>query len=40
MMAAFVIAVRGTPFQALLLGVSAAVSHSILVWVLAVLALS
>ena len=40
MMAAFIVAVRGTPFQAVLLGVSAAVSHSIVVWVLALLALS
>ena len=35
MMAAFVIAVRGTVGQAVLLGLSAAVSHSIIVWVLA-----
>ncbi len=40
MMAAFIVAVRGTPFQAVLLGISAALSHSIVVWVLAVLALS
>ena len=40
MMAAFIVAVRGTPLQALLLGVSAAFSHSIVVWVLALLALS
>ncbi len=39
MIAAFVIAVRGTVAQAVLLGLSAAVSHSIVVWVLAVLAL-
>ena len=39
MMAAFIVAVQGTPFQALLLGVSAALSHSLIVWVLAVLAL-
>ena len=39
MMAAFIVAVRGTPLQALLLGVSAAFSHSIVVWVLAALAL-
>lgn len=31
-MAAFLIAVRGTPAQALLLGVSAAVGHTIVVW--------
>ena len=40
MMAAFIVAVRGTPLQALLLGVSAAFSNSIVVWVLALLALS
>ena len=39
MMAAFIIAVRGTVGQAVLLGLSAAVSHSIIVWVLAVAAL-
>ena len=40
MMAAFIVAVRGTPLQALLLGVSAAFSHSLVVWVLALLALT
>ena len=40
MMAAFIVAVRGTPLQAVLLGVSAAFSHSIVVWVMAVLALT
>ncbi len=40
MMAAFIVAVRGTPMQAVLLGVSAALSHSIVVWVMAVLALT
>ena len=35
MIAAFIVAVRGTALQAVLLGVSAAVSHSIIVWVLA-----
>ena len=40
MMAAFIVAVRGTPFQAILLGVSAALSHSIVVWAMAVLALT
>ena len=40
MMGAFIVAVRGTSLQALLLGVSAAFSHSIIVWVLAVLALT
>jgi nickel/cobalt exporter len=39
MMAAFIVAVRGTPFQAVLLGLSAALSHSIIVWLLAGLAL-
>ncbi len=40
MMAAFIVAVRGTPVQAMLLGVSAAFSHSLIVWVLALLALT
>ena len=40
MMAAFIVAVRGTPLQALLLGVSAALSHSIVVWAMALLALT
>jgi nickel/cobalt transporter (NicO) family protein len=39
MMAAFIVAVRGTIKQAVLLGVSAAVSHSLVIWVLAALAL-
>ena len=39
MMAAYVIAVRGTAFDAVLLGLSAAVSHSVVVWVLAILGL-
>lgn len=39
MMAAFIIAVRGTVGQAVLLGLSAAVSHTIIVWILALLAL-
>lgn len=39
LMAAFLIAVRGTTAQAVLLGVSAAVSHSLVVWVVALLAL-
>lgn len=39
MMAAFIVAVRGTPGQAALLGVSAALSHTVIVWVLALLAL-
>jgi nickel/cobalt transporter (NicO) family protein len=39
MMAAFIIAIRGTVGQAVLLGLSAAVSHSLVIWVLAALAL-
>ncbi len=39
MMAAFIIAVRGTIWQAVLLGLSAAISHSLLIWLLAALAL-
>lgn len=39
MMAAYFIAVHGTVKQAVLLGVSAAFSHSIIVWVLAMIAL-
>lgn len=35
MMAAFVIAVRGTIAQAVMLGVSAAISHSLVVWIVA-----
>ncbi len=37
MMAAFVVATRGTPAQAALLGGSAAVGHSLVVWALAAL---
>jgi nickel/cobalt exporter len=37
MMAAFIVAVRGTPWQAVLLGLSAALSHTLIVWVLALL---
>ena len=40
MMAAFIIAVRGTVPQAVLLGLSAAFSHTIIVWVLALAALT
>jgi nickel/cobalt exporter len=40
MMAAFVIAVRGTARQAVLLGLSAAASHSAIVWLLALLGLT
>lgn len=39
MMAAFVIAIRGTPSQAGLLGISAAVGHTIVVWAIAALGL-
>lgn len=39
MMAGFIVAVRGTPAQAVLLGVSAAVGHTIVVWGLALLGL-
>jgi nickel/cobalt transporter (NicO) family protein len=35
MMAAFIIAIRGTMAQAVLLGLCAAISHSLLIWVLA-----
>lgn len=40
MMAAFIIAIRGTVWQAVLLGLSAAISHSLLIWLLAGLALN
>lgn len=39
MMAAFIIAVRGTPGQAVLLGLSAAFGHTIVVWVIALVGL-
>ncbi|MEO1089247.1 MAG: nickel/cobalt efflux transporter [Pseudomonadota bacterium] len=39
MMAAYIVAVRGTVWQAALLGGSAAISHSIIVWVLAIIGL-
>ena len=39
MMAAFIIAIRGTIGQAVLLGLSAAISHSLIIWVLAAFAL-
>ncbi|KAA5604083.1 nickel/cobalt efflux transporter RcnA [Roseospira marina] len=39
MMAAFIVAVRGTVCQAILLGLSAALSHTLIVWILALLAL-
>lgn len=35
MMAAFIVAVRGTVAQAVLLGLCAALSHSLVVWLLA-----
>lgn len=40
MMAAFIIAVRGTVAQAVLLGLAAALSHTLIVWALALLALT
>jgi nickel/cobalt transporter (NicO) family protein len=40
MMAAFIVAIRGTIWQAVLLGLSAAISHSLIVWLLAAGALS
>ena len=40
MMAAFIIAVRGTVVQAALLGLAAAISHSLVIWALAAMALS
>lgn len=39
MMAAFVVAIRGTVPQAILLGLSAALSHSLLIWALAAAAI-
>jgi len=39
MMAAFIIAIRGTIGQAVLLGLSAAISHSLIIWLLAASAL-
>src|ERR1700683_388405 len=39
MMAAFIIAIRGTVFQAAILGLCAAFSHSLVIWLLAALAL-
>ncbi|MGO4525825.1 sulfite exporter TauE/SafE family protein [Microvirga sp. 2MCAF35] len=40
MMAAYIVAIRGTIGQAVLLGVCAALSHSLVVWVMAMLGLS
>ena len=39
MMAAFIVAIRGTITQAVLLGLSAAFSHSLVIWLLAAIAL-
>jgi nickel/cobalt exporter len=39
MMAAFIVAIRGTIGQAVLLGLSAAISHSLIIWILAATAL-
>jgi nickel/cobalt exporter len=39
MMAAFVVAIRGTVFQAVLLGLSATISHTAVVWAIALLGL-
>ena len=39
MMAAFIIAIRGTVGQAVMLGLSAALSHSLIIWILAAAAL-
>lgn len=39
MMAAYIVAIKGSVFQAVLLGISAAASHSIVVWALALLGL-
>jgi nickel/cobalt exporter len=40
MMAAFIVAIRGTVWQAVLLGLSAAISHSLIIWLFAALALN
>ena len=37
MMAAFIVAIRGTVGQAVLIGLSAAISHSLVIWLLAAL---
>ena len=39
LMAAYIIAIRGTPSQAVTLGISAAIGHTFVVWILAILAL-
>jgi nickel/cobalt exporter len=40
MMAAYIVAIRGTVGQAILLGVCAALSHSLVVWIVAMIGLS
>lgn len=40
MMAAFIVTVRGTPWQAVVLGICAAVGHTLIIFVLAVVGLS
>jgi nickel/cobalt exporter len=37
MMAAFIVAIRGTVFQAVLLGLSATISHTAVMWAVALL---
>ena len=39
MMAAFIVATRGTVIQAIVLGLCAAISHSVIVWLLSLTAL-
>src|SRR5476649_735322 len=39
LMAAFIVAIRGTVWQAVLLGLCAAFSHSLIIWALAAVAL-
>lgn len=39
MMAAFIVAVRGTPGQAVILGVAAAIGHTLVIWALVLLGL-
>lgn len=36
MMAAFIVAIRGTVFQAMLLGIAATISHTLVVWAIAI----
>lgn len=40
MMAAFIVTVRGTPWQAVVLGISAAIGHTLIIFVLALVGLS